>query len=75
MVFTPEDMEAVRACLERFDRTVPAMIERADAKLLVPNTVRAVADILALTEWPADRLRLVVKRWQPAAEARIERMC
>ena len=39
----------------------------------MPNTVRTVADILALPKWPADRLRLVVERWQPAAEVRIER--
>jgi hypothetical protein len=39
----------------------------------MPNTVRTVADI-ALAEWPAERLRLVVERWQPAAEVRIERM-
>jgi hypothetical protein len=40
----------------------------------MPNTVRTVGDILALSEWPAERLRLVVERWQPAAEVRIERM-
>jgi hypothetical protein len=28
------------------------MIEPAAAKLLMPNTVRTVADILALPEWP-----------------------
>jgi hypothetical protein len=44
------------------------------AKLLMPNTVRTVADILALAESPADQLRLVVERWQPAAEVRIERI-
>jgi hypothetical protein len=33
----------------------------------MPNTVRTVADILALVEWPAEQLRLVVERWQPAA--------
>ena len=74
MDFTPEDMEAVRACLEGIDRNVPVAIEPAAAKLLMPNTVRTVADILALTEWPAEQLRLVVERWQPAAEVRIERM-
>jgi hypothetical protein len=44
------------------------------AKLLMPNTVRTVAEILALAEWPAEQLRLVVERWQPAAEVRIERI-
>ena len=74
MDFTPEDMEAVRACLEGIDRNVPVAVEPAAAKLLMPNTVRTVADILALVEWPADQLRLVVERWQPAAEVRIERI-
>jgi hypothetical protein len=50
------------------------MIEPAAAKLLMPNTVRTVADVLVLAEWPAERLRLVVEYWQPAAEVRIERM-
>jgi hypothetical protein len=40
----------------------------------MPNTVRTVADILALPEWHAEQLRLVVERWQPAAEVSIERM-
>jgi hypothetical protein len=40
----------------------------------MPNTVRAVADILALVEWRAEQLQLVVERWQPAAEVRIERV-
>jgi hypothetical protein len=35
---------------------------------LKPSTVRNVADLLALPEWPANRLRLVVKRWQPDVE-------
>ena len=48
-------------------------VEPAAAKLLMPNAVRAVADILALAKWPAERLRLV-ERWQPAAEVRIERI-
>jgi hypothetical protein len=65
MVFTPEDMEAARACLDGINRNVPVTVEPAAARLLVPNTVRAVADILALTEWPADRLRLVVERCPP----------
>lgn len=42
--FTPEDMEAVRACFGGVDRSVPV----ASAKLLAPNTVRTVADILNL---------------------------
>ena len=48
-------------------------VEPAAAKLLMPNTVRAVADILNLPMWPAEQLRLVVER-QPAAEVRIEPM-
>ena len=74
MDFTPEDIGAVQSCLEGIDRNVPVAIEPAAAKLLMPNTVRTVADILALTEWPAEQLRLVVERWQPAAEVRIERI-
>ena len=38
------------------------------------NTVRTVADILNLPAWPSEQLRLVVERWQPAAEVRIERI-
>jgi hypothetical protein len=30
---------------------------------------------LSIMEWPADQLRLVVERWQPAAEVRIEPIC
>jgi hypothetical protein len=74
MDFTPEDMEALRACLEGIDRNAPVTVEHAAAKLLMPNTVRTVPDILALTEWSAEQLRLVVERWQPPAEVRIERM-
>jgi hypothetical protein len=44
------------------------------AKLLMPNTVRTVADILNLPAWPSEQLRLVVERWQSVAEVRIERM-
>ena len=40
----------------------------------MPNTVRTVADILDLQAWPSEQLRLVVERWQPAAEVRIERI-
>ena len=40
----------------------------------MPNTVRTVADILNLPAWPSEQLRLVVERWQPAAEVRIERI-
>src|SRR5262249_24932231 len=61
-------MEAVRSCLEGIERNVPVMVKPAAAKLLMPNTVRTVADILALAEWHAEQLRLVVERWQPAAE-------
>ncbi|MGA8651887.1 MAG: hypothetical protein WB677_14955 [Xanthobacteraceae bacterium] len=74
MNFTPEEMEAVQTCLEGIDRNLPVTVEPAAAKLLMPNTVRTVADILALPEWPAEQLRLVVERWQPAAEVRIERI-
>jgi hypothetical protein len=63
-----------RACLEGIDGNVPVTVEPAAAKLLMPNTVRTVADIVALAEGPAEQLRLVVERWQPAAEVRIERM-
>ena len=73
MDFTPEDMEAVQACLEGIDRNVPVAIELAAAVLLMPNTVRTIADILALPQRPAERLRLVVERWQPDIEVRIER--
>ncbi len=73
MDFTPEDMEAVQACLEGIDRNVPVTVEPAAAVLLMPNTVRTIADILALPQWPAERLRLVVERWQPDIEVRIER--
>ena len=74
MDFTPEDMEAVQSCLEGIDRNVPVAVEHAAAKLLMPNTVRTVADILNLPTWPSEQLRLVVERWQPAAEVRIERI-
>jgi hypothetical protein len=73
MDFTPEDMEAVQACLEEIDRNVPVSVEHAAAVLLMPNTVRTIGDILALRQWPAERLRLVVERWQPDVEVRIER--
>ena len=49
-------------------------VEPAAAKLLMPNTARTVADILDLQAWPSEQLRLVVERWQPAAEVRIERI-
>jgi hypothetical protein len=74
MDFTPEDMEAVRACLEGIDRNVPVTVEPAAAVLLMPNSVRIVRDILGLPKWPAEQLRLVVERWQPAAEVKIERI-
>ena len=64
----------MQSCLEGIDRNVPVAVEPAAAKLLMPNTVRTVADVLALKEWPAAQLRLVVERWQPAAEVRIERI-
>jgi hypothetical protein len=73
MDFTPEDMEAVQACLQEIDRNVPVSVEPAAAVLLMPNTVRTIGDILALRQWPAERLRLVVERWQPDVEVRIVR--
>jgi hypothetical protein len=73
MDFMPEGLEAVRACLEGIDRNVPVAVEPAAAKLLMPNAVRADADIIAPAEWPAEQLRLVVERWQPAADGSIER--
>jgi hypothetical protein len=54
MDFTPEDMEALRACLEGIDPNVPVAVEPAAAKLLMPNTVRTVADILDLQAWPSE---------------------
>jgi hypothetical protein len=39
-----------------------------------PTPSCTVADILDLAEWPAEQLRLVVERWQPVAEVRIERI-
>jgi hypothetical protein len=73
MDFRPEDMEAVRTCLEGIDRKGPMAVESAAAELM-PNIVRTVADILALVEWPAEQLRLVVEFGQPAVAVRIERM-
>jgi len=31
------------------------------------------AELLALPAWPAERLRLVIERWQPDVEVRIDR--
>jgi hypothetical protein len=53
MDFTPENMEAVQACLEGIERNMPVTVEPAAAVLLMPNTVRTVGDILALPDWPA----------------------
>jgi hypothetical protein len=65
MDFTPEDMEAVQSCLEGIDRNVPVTVEPAAAKLLMPNTVRTVADILNLPAWPtALHRRLRRPRWR-----------
>src|SRR5262249_39863987 len=64
MDFLPEDMEAVQACLAGIDRNVPVSVEPAAAALLLPQTVYKVADLLALPEWPASQLRLVIERWQ-----------
>jgi hypothetical protein len=38
---------------------------------VLPYTVYRVADLLALPEWPAEQLRLVVERWHPDIEVRI----
>jgi hypothetical protein len=64
-------MEAVQACLAGIDRNVPVSVEPAAAALLLPHTVYKVADLLALTEWPASQLRLVIEHWQPDIEVRI----
>ncbi len=53
---------------------MPVTIEPAAAVLLMPNTVRTVGDVLALPEWPAEQLRLVLERWQPDIEVRLERI-
>jgi hypothetical protein len=74
MDFTPEDMEAVRACVDGIDPETPVTVEPPATVLLMPKTVRTVADILVLPAWPAEQLRLVVERWQPAVEVRIERI-
>jgi hypothetical protein len=74
MDFTPEDMEGVQSCLQGIDHNLPVTVEPAAARLLMPCTVRTVADICALPKWPAEELRIVVERWQPAADVRIERM-
>jgi hypothetical protein len=66
--------EAVQICLEGIDRNAPLTVEPSAAVLLIENTVRNVADILALSTWPAKQLRLVVERWHPDVEVRIERV-
>jgi hypothetical protein len=50
--FKPEDMEAVQSCLEGIDRNLPVTVEPAAARLLMSNSVRMVADILALRNGP-----------------------
>jgi hypothetical protein len=40
----------------------------------MPHTVYKVADLLAIPEWPGERLRLTVERRQPEIEVRIERI-
>jgi hypothetical protein len=40
---------------------VPVAVEGAAAKLLMPNTVRTVADILDLPAWPSEQPRLVAE--------------
>jgi len=56
-------------------------VDLAEAKFVsvhagprVQATVYKVADMLALPEWPAEQLRLVVERWQPDVEVRLERI-
>ena len=71
---TPEDIEALRACLAGIDDNVPVGVEPSTAALLMPHTVYRVADVLALPEWPVDRLWLVVECWQPDVDVRIERI-
>jgi hypothetical protein len=44
MDFTPEDMEAVQACLDGIDRNVPVCVEPTAAALLLPHTVYSVAE-------------------------------
>jgi hypothetical protein len=51
--FTPEDMEAVLACLDGIDRNVPVSVEPA-AALLLPHTVYRVANLLALSGRPSN---------------------
>ena len=67
-------MEAVQTCVEGIDGKVPVTVEPAAAVLLMPDTVRTVADIRALPAWPAEQLRLVVERWKPDVDVRIERI-
>jgi hypothetical protein len=62
-----------KSALEEIDRDLPVKVEPAAAVLLMPSSVRTVGDILALPVWPAERLRLVVERWLPDIEVRIER--
>ena len=52
MDFTPEDMEAVQTCLEGIDGNVPVTVEPAAAVLLMPDTVRTVADIVPCQHGP-----------------------
>jgi len=42
MDFTPEDMEAVQACLDGIDRNVPVSVEPAAAALLLPHAARSL---------------------------------
>jgi hypothetical protein len=39
MDFAPEDMEAVRGCLDGIDRNMSVSVEPAAGELLMPNTV------------------------------------
>ena len=73
MDFTPGGHGGGASLPRRIDRNVPVSVEPAAAVLLMPNTVRTIGDILALRQWPAERLRLVVERWQPDIDVRIER--
>jgi hypothetical protein len=74
MHFTPEDMEAIRACLEGIDRNVPvtSRLRLPSYSCRTPSVLSR--DIFNPAEWSAERLLFVVERWQRAAEVRIERI-
>ena len=63
----PRTWRRCKACLEGIDRNVPVAVEPAAAKLLMPNTVRTVADILAL--------RRMARRTAPARGGTLAACC